>query len=168
MTAAALPLRDDRHFEDYVPGSAFEYGSIDVSEEEIIQFAKRFDPQAMHTDPSSTAAASFGGLIASGWHTTGIMMRLLVDHFLPTTASIISPGVDELRWTLPVRPGDTLRIRVTVVDATRSRSKADRGLVRSFIEVINQNGEIVMTLKGLHIFRCRAAAPHAHADGEKR
>jgi len=154
-TPALPPSPDDRHFEDYVPGATYEYGSISVSEPEIIEFAKQFDPQAMHIDPRAAARGMFGGIIASGWHSVGLMMRLLVDHFLPTKATVVSPGVDELRWIVPVRPGDTLRIRVNVVDATRSRSKPDRGTIRSFTEMFNQKDELVMTLKGLHIFRLR-------------
>jgi acyl dehydratase len=156
MSASTLPLRDDRYFEDYVPGSTYEWGPIDVSQSEIIDFARRFDPQPMHTEPNSAEAGAFGGLIASGWHTVGLMMRLFVDHFLPTTASIVSPGVDEVRWTLPVRPGDELRIRVTVTEATRSRSKPDRGMVRTHIEMLNQKNETVMTLKGMNLIRLRS------------
>ncbi len=87
------------------------------------------------------------------------MMRLFVDHFLSATASLASPGIDELRWTRPVRPGDVLRIRVTVLEATRSRSRPDRGMVRSLVEVLNQNGEIVMTLKPMNLLRCRSSLP---------
>jgi len=155
MPASALPLRDDRYFEDYVPGSTYEYGSVRVSEAEIIDFASRFDPQPMHTQPNSAEAGAFGGLIASGWHTASLMMRLFVGQFLPTKASIVSPGVDEVRWTLPVRPGDELRIRVTVTEATRSRSKPDRGMVRTHIEMLNQKNETVMTLKGMNLIRLR-------------
>jgi acyl dehydratase len=162
MTSPALPhRREDRYFEDYVPNSTHEYGSIGVSEDEIIEFAKKFDPQAMHIDPKAAGAGDFHGLIASGWHSAGLMMRLFVERFLPTVASIVSPGVDEVRWILPVRPGDSLRIRVTITEATRSRSKPDRGLIRTFIEMLNQTNEIVMTLRGMNLIRCRTAAPPA-------
>jgi acyl dehydratase len=110
----------DRYFEDYIPGAVFEYGEIRVDEAEIIEFARRFDPQDMHVDPETARRGRFGGLIASGWH-TGAMMRLLADNFLPKAASLASPGIDELRWLHPVRPGDLLRIRVTVLEATPSR-----------------------------------------------
>ena len=105
---------DNRGFEDYVPGSVFEYGEVRVEEAEILEFARRFDPQDMHVDPEVAAQGRFGGLIASGWHTGAMMMRLLADNFLPKQASLASPGIDELRWLQPVRPGDVLRIRVTV------------------------------------------------------
>ena len=150
-------MAKDRYFEDYIPGAVFEYGEIQVSEGEIIEFARRFDPQEMHIDPAAAARGRFGGLIASGWHTAAMMMRLLADNFLPKEASLGSPGIDELRWLHPVRPGDALRLRVCVLEATRSRSKPDRGLVRTLIEVLNQNGEIVMSLKAMNIIGCRSA-----------
>ncbi|MFZ3214307.1 MAG: MaoC family dehydratase [Terriglobales bacterium] len=150
----AVPV-GERYFEDYVPGSVFEYGSITLTEDEIVQFAERFDPQFIHTDPRAAAEGPFGGLIASGWHTAAVMMRLFVDHYLSHVASMASPGIDELRWTRPVRPGDSLSIRVSVIEANRSRSKPDRGMVRSSVEMLNQNQEVVMTLKAMNILRCR-------------
>ncbi|HUI55944.1 MAG TPA: MaoC family dehydratase [Bryobacteraceae bacterium] len=150
----AAPL-GERYFEDYVPGSVLEYGSIALTAGEIVEFAKRFDPQYIHTDPRAAAEGPFGGLIASGWHTAGVMMRLFVDHYLSHVASMASPGIDELRWTRPVRPGDSLSIRVSIIEANRSRSKPDRGMVRSLVEVLNQNGEVVMSLKAMNILRCR-------------
>jgi acyl dehydratase len=146
---------DRRYFEDYVPGSVFEYGSITLSQDEIVEFARRFDPQSIHTDPLVAAKGPFGGLIASGWHTAAVMMRLFVDHYLSHVASMASPGIDELRWMRPVRPGDSLSIRVSVVEANRSRSKPDRGIVRSAIEVLNQDQEVVMSLKAMNILGCR-------------
>ena len=154
-TNFATPV-NQRYFEDYVSGSTFEYGQISLSADEIIEFAKRFDPQPIHTDPEVAERGPFKGLIASGWHTAGVMMRLLADHFISHVASMASPGVDEIRWMIPVRPGDTLSIRVTVLETKRSRSKPDRGTVRSLVEVMNQNGEVVMSLKPLSIVRCRA------------
>jgi acyl dehydratase len=145
----------DRYFEDYRPGFVGEYGSITVSQEEVIEFARRFDPQEFHTDPIGAARGPFGGLIASGWHTSSLMMRLYADHFVSKVAGLGSPGIDELRWTRPVRPGDTLSIRVTILEARRSSSKPDRGLVRVQIEVLNQDKEIVMSLKAMTLFLCR-------------
>ena len=145
---------DGRYFEDYLVGSVHEYGSITVEEDEIIAFAKRFDPQVFHTDPESAKKTVFGGLIASGWHTAGLMMRLFADHFLSKVASLGSPGVDELHWNIPVRPGDELSVRVTVLEKRRSQSKPDRGIVNSFIEVLNQKGEVVMSMKAVNIFLC--------------
>jgi acyl dehydratase len=146
---------DDRYFEDYVPGSIHEFGSISVDQDEVTSFAKRFDPQDFHTDPEAAKLTIFGGLIASGWHTAGLMMRLYADHYLSKVASLSSPGVDELRWKLPVRPGDELSIRVTVTEARRSSSKPDRGIVRSLIEVLNQKQEVVMSMSALNLLLCR-------------
>lgn len=156
-TTFSIPI-ENRYFEDYVAGSVHEFGSITVEEKEIIDFAKRFDPQVLHTDPDAAKDTVYGGLIASGWHTAVLMMRLFVDHYLSHVASLGSPGVDELRWLKPVRPGDEISIRVTVLETKRSRSKSDRGIVRSFIEAINQDHEVVMTLKGVNFLRCRGAS----------
>jgi acyl dehydratase len=144
------------YFEDYVPGVVRETGEVLVSADEIIEFARRWDPQQMHVDAELAAQGPYGGLIASGWHTAAIMMRLLVDQYLPTSASLGSPGIDELRWTVPVRPGDRLHLRVTIIEARRSRSKPDRGLVRTFVEAVNQRGEVAMSLKAMNLFRCRS------------
>jgi len=146
---------EDRCLEDYVVGSVSEFGSIAVEEAEIIDFARRFDPQVFHTDPEAAKRTIYGGLIASGWHTASMMMRLIVDHYLPGTASMGSPGIDELRWIRPVRPGDELSIRVTVLEANRSNSKPDRGVIRSFVEVLNQNREVVLTVKAVNFLLCR-------------
>ena len=146
---------ENRYFEDYIAGSMHEYGSILVEQEEIISFAERFDPQVFHTDPEGAKKTIFEGLIASGWHSCGLMMRLFADHFLPKKASLGSPGVDELRWNKPVRPGDELSICVTVLETKRSRSKPDRGIVHSLIEVMNQNLDVVMSMKAVNLFLCR-------------
>jgi len=153
----AAPI-DDRYFEDYTPGAVYEYGYVTVTEAEILDFARKFDPQPMHTDPEFAAHGPFGGLIASGWHTAGIMMRMFVDHYLSRVASLASPGLDELRWTAPVRPGDSLRLRATVAEARRSRSKPDRGVVRTQSEVINQNDEVVLRVTAMNIIRARQVA----------
>lgn len=151
-----LPVAiEARHFEDYPPGAAVEYGPIAVDEAAIVAFGRQFDPQPFHVDPQRAADGPFGGVIASGWHTGSLMMRLLVDHFLPRAAGLGSPGVDELRWLAPVRPGDQLSLRVTVTEARRSRSKPDRGLVHTVNQMINQRGEVVMTLKAMTLIRCR-------------
>jgi acyl dehydratase len=146
---------ENRYFEDYLTGSVYEFGSIAVEQEEVIAFARRFDPQVFHIDPESAKETIYGGLIASGWHTAGLMMRLFSEHFLSKVASLGSPGVDELRWHKPVRPGDELSVRVTILETKRSRSKPDRGIVNSFIEVINQNLDVVMSMKAFNFFYCR-------------
>jgi acyl dehydratase len=146
------------YLEDFVPGSVHEFGPAMVDEAEIIEFARRYDPQPIHTDPEWARTGPFGGLIASGWHTAAIAMRLLVDQYLPTAASLASPGIDELRWLRPVRPGDELRVRVTVIETRPSRSKPDRGLLRSRIEVLEPDGSAVMTMIGMNIVRRRPGA----------
>ena len=146
---------EQRYFEDYIAGTIHEFGSIAVTEGDVIAFARRFDPQVFHTDPEAARHTSFGGLIASGWHTASLMMRLFVDHFLSHVASLASPGVDELRWHKLVRPGDTLSIRVTILETKRSRSKPDRGIVRTFVEVLNQDREMVMSVKAVNFLLCR-------------
>ena len=147
----------ERYFEDYTPGTVFTSGAIVVSEAEIIDFAWQYDPQAMHTDPAAAASGRFGGLIASGWHTAALMMRLFATNFLSPASSVASPGIDELRWLRPVRPGDSLHLRVTVVEARRSRSRPQEGIVRSLIEVLNQDGAMVMSLKPISLIACRPA-----------
>jgi acyl dehydratase len=147
---------EDRTFEDYLQGAVFEFGEVAVSAAEIVDFARRFDPQPMHTDPAAAAEGPFGGLIASGWHTAGMMMRLFAGHFLPRgAASLGAPAIDDVRWPRPVRPGDVLRIRVTIVEARPSRTAPDRGIVRSFVEVLNQDGAAVMTLRPVNLLRRR-------------
>ncbi len=149
---------DDRYFEDYLPGAVYEYGYITVSEREILDFARAFDPQPIHIDPGFAAQGPFRGLIASGWHTGAIMMRLFADHVLSRVASLASPGIDELRWPAPLRPGDSLRLRVTIVEARRSRSKPDRGLVRTQAELLTQNNDTVLQLTAMNILRARDPA----------
>ena len=145
----------DRYFEDYLPGAIHEFGSIQVEEADIIEFARRYDPQQFHIDPAAAARGPFGGLIASGWHTGALMMRMFVDHYLSPVSSLGSPGIDELRGLRPVRPGDTLRVRATILETKRSRSKPDRGVVRTLSEVLNQNGEVVMSMNAMTLVRCR-------------
>jgi len=156
MGLSGFPARrEQRYFEDYRPGLVLEFGNVAVDETELVEFARRFDPQPFHTDAAQAAAGPFGGLIASGWHTGSLMMRLLVEHYLSPVASLGSPGIDELRWLAPVRPGDVLSVRVTVLEARRSQSKPDRGLVRALMEVLNQRREVVMSLRALNFTRLR-------------
>lgn len=156
MTNSTTNLRiDDLYFEDYVPGSVYEFGSIVVTEKDILDFAKRYDPQPFHLDPQKAKEGPFGGLIASGWQTAAFTMRLLVDHFLSRVAGMGSPGSGPIQFLKPVRSGDELSIRVTILEATRSRSKPDRGTIRIFLETINQHQEVVMNREGIAIVRCR-------------
>jgi acyl dehydratase len=142
-------------FEDYRVGAIHEFGTAAMDAAEIIDFARRYDPQYLHLDAEAAAHGPFGGLIASGWHTVSVVMRLLVEHFIPAAASLGSPGIDELRWLLPVRPGDELRVKVTVQEARRSRSKPDRGLIKSLMEVFNQRDELVMSMRAMNFVRLR-------------
>ncbi len=147
--------RPTRWFEDITTGSVYEFGDHEMTGADIIEFASRFDPQPFHIDPAAAGDSIFGGLIASGWHTGSVVMRLMVDHYLTPESSLGSPGVDEIRWIVPVRPGDRLRVRITVLDTVPSRSKPDRGIVHSRTEVLNQNDQMVMTLKGMAMIRRR-------------
>ncbi|MCA1644067.1 MAG: MaoC family dehydratase [Chloroflexi bacterium] len=141
-----------RYFEDFVEGQNVELGTVEFTAESMIEFACEFDPQAMHTDPAQARQSIYGGLIASGWHTAAAYMRMLVDAVLGDSDSIGSPGIDNLRWLKPVRPGDSLRGRFTVLEAKLSRSRPDRGIVRSRGEMLNQQDEIVMQLEAVNFF----------------
>lgn len=146
-----------RYFEDFRPGEAIELGSRNVTETEIIAFARDYDPQSFHLDAAAAKASIFGGLVASGWHVAAMFMRLFVEGLLKESSVLASPGVDALRWLKPVKPGDRLTARITVREAVPSRSKPDRGLVRHFCEVLNQDGETVMTMETLALFGRRPA-----------
>ena len=148
----------DRFLEDYTVGATYVCGSFTVTEQEIVDFAGHYDPQAMHIDRHLAAAGPFGEIIASGWHTVARTMRLLVENFLPQNG-LAAPGIDELRWPRPVRPGDTLTLHVTVQQVRRSRSKPDRGLLHTLLEVLNQNDEVVMSMKPMNLVRVRDPAP---------
>jgi len=139
-------------YEDIPVGTVRESEGYAVTREEILEFGRRFDPQPFHVDEAAARRSPFGGLIASGWHTAAIAMRLTVDTRMGPGGSLGSPGVDELRWLRPVRPGDTLTVRCEVVDKRPLESKPDRGLVRTRTTVRNQHGQDVMTLVGLGFF----------------
>jgi acyl dehydratase len=142
----------ERYFEDYRPGAIYEYGHMTVTETEIVEFATRFDPQPIHVDAAYAAAGPFGGLIASGWHTAGLFTRMFVDHYVSHVASLASPGVDELRWPVPVRPGDRLHMRTTILEARGSKSKPDRGIVRTRCELFNQDDRQVFHQVAVNFF----------------
>lgn len=144
-----------RYFEDLTVGETHEFGEYDVTREEIISFAERYDPQPFHLDES--AESPFGGLVASGWHTAAMCMRMLVDGPLNERASMGARGVDELRWRRPVRPGDSLHLRTELLDKRPSESDPSRGYVRSSLEGINQNGEVVISWIGLAMVGRRGA-----------
>jgi acyl dehydratase len=148
-------MTSDRYFEDYVLGTTYDCGSVEVTEADILDFARRYDPQSFHVDAAAAADGPFGGLIASGWHTASLMMRLYADHYLSTASSLGSPGVDELRWPRPVRPGSVLRLRATVAEARLSRSKPDRGLVRTRVELVDAGDDVVFSASLLNLILVR-------------
>jgi len=143
------------YWEDFRPGEVVEIGRHTFTESEIVAFAEQFDPQPFHTDPVAARDTFFGGLIASGWHTCAIGMRLMVQAYIGRSASAGSPGVDNIRWLGPVRPGDTVSYRRVILESRPSDSRPGIGLVRSRSEAINQRGEIVMTMDGWGLFRRR-------------
>lgn len=156
--------REERYFEDYIEGSVHEFGAVTMTEDEIIEFGRRYVPQPYHTDPELAKKSIYGGIIASGWHTASVMMRVYSDHYLSQVANLGSPGVDELRWPKPVRPGDALSIRVTVLETRRSSSKPDRGIVHSLLETLNQDGEVVMSMKMVNFVSTRAETVRPASD----
>ena len=143
------------YFEDFEPGQVYELGTRTITEEELVTFAREWDPQPFHDDPEAAKESVFGGLIASGWQTGAIWMRMYVDTMLGSAARG-SPGIEELRWLAPVRPGDTLRGRLTVLEATPSATKRDRGTVRIRGEMVNQDGVTVMAMTSRGHFERRS------------
>ena len=155
--ARTHPETHMRYFEDFQVGQVLELGSYEVTREEILAFARQYDPQPFHLDEEAGRRSIYGSIIASGWQTAAICHRMLVRSVLEDSASMGSPGVDELRWLRPVRPGDTISARIEVLEVTPSRSKPDRGSIRTRMEVRNQQGEVVMTESAAVLFRRRPA-----------
>lgn len=147
-----------RYFEDFSIGQTFDLGTTSATEEEIIAFARQFDPQPFHTDPERARHSAFDTLVASGWHTTALFMRLLVDNLINDTISMGSPGVDEVRWQRPVHPNEVLQANFIVLDAKTSRSRPNMGIIRSRCELLNPAGEVVMSLEGTHFLGRRPDA----------
>jgi acyl dehydratase len=145
-------------FEDFAVGMTLEIPGPVVTAESIMEFARRYDPQPFHVDEETAKQSAYGTLIASGWHTVSLAMRMICDAYLLDAASLGSPGVNEVRWLKPVRPGDAIRLRMTVLEAKPSKSKPDRGTVLHRWEVFNQKGETVMTMEGYGMFRRRGYA----------
>lgn len=145
----------DWYFEDFVPGQEFDLGTRTVNEDEIIAFATQFDPQPFHIDKEAAAKSIYGGVIASGWHTCAMIMRMVVDGMPCANSSMGSPGLDGVRWLQPVRAGDTLSLRHLTKDVKASNSKPDRGVVWSKWTATNQRGEEVCTIDGMAMFRRR-------------
>lgn len=145
-------------FEDFVPGSTWEIQGPTMTEKDMVEFGSKYDPQPFHADPEAAKHSRFGGLIASGWHTVALCMRMMCDSYLLDSAGLGSPGVDKVRWIQPVRPGDSLRMRMTVLTATPSRTKPDRGALLNRWEIFNQNDEQVMVMEGYGIMARRNTA----------
>lgn len=149
------------YFEDFAVGQELRLGQRQVSEPDIIAFATEFDPQPFHLDHAAAAQSLFGGVVASGWHTCAMMMRLVVDGLLADSSSMGSPGLDSVRWLKPVRAGDTLSVSFLVTELRPSASRPDRGMVRSQWRACNQHGELVATVEGMGWFGRRPdGAPH--------
>jgi acyl dehydratase len=143
------------YWEDFAPGWTYESAARSLSAEDIKRFAREYDPQPYHTDEEAAKTTPFGGLIASGWQTCGVMMRLMCDGYLVESSCVGSPGLEELRWLKPVRPGDALRLRVEVLEQTPSQKTPDRGTVKFRWEMLNQNDEVVCAIVGRQHFRRR-------------
>jgi acyl dehydratase len=162
MTDAAMTSADKLHWEDFAPGRVDEYGPRLVTREEIVEFASQFDPQPMHLDEEAARHSMLKGLGASGFHSCSILMRLIADGFVNRSASMGAPGVDEVKWRAPVRPGDRLRVRATVTETRASNSRPDMGFVKFHFEMLNAEDTCVMTLvSSLMIGRRRPGAPLA-------
>jgi acyl dehydratase len=144
-------------FEDFEPGAVRDYGPRLVTREEIVGFAAEFDPQPMHLDEEAGRASMLGGLAASGWHTCCLMMRMAADGFVLNSASMGAPGVDEVRWLAPLRPGSRITLRTTVLDSRSSASRPEMGFVKMLFEVCDDKNTLLMTLTASLIMGRRAA-----------
>ena len=146
-----------RYWDDYEIGQKFDLGSASFTADEIVDFARQYDPQSFHVDAAAAGQSMFGGLIASGWHVTAKLMRLFVDNYVDQRTALGSPGVDEVRWLKPVRPGDTLSAWVECAGKVPSKSRPEMGIIHEQWRATNQKGELVMTLKGTNMVRRRPA-----------
>lgn len=146
------------YWEDLAVGQVQEFGATTVTREAVLAFAAQFDPQPFHLDEAAAKASLFGGLSASGWHTCAMAMRMMCDGYLLNSSSLGSPGVDNLRWLKPVLPGDTLSVRMTIVEARPMASRPQVGLVRSSWEVLNQRAQVVLSMQGWGMFGRREPA----------
>lgn len=147
-----MSMDETLYWEDFRVGETVPMGTHTFVEKEMIDFARKFDPQPFHIDPAAAKDSHFGGLIASGWHTCAVAMRLLCENYINRSASLGSPGIENVRWLVPVRAGDTLSYRRVVLEARASKSRPDMGLVKSRTEAVNQRGETVLTFEGWGMF----------------
>jgi acyl dehydratase len=145
-------------WEDFEVGRELLTGTVEVTREEIVAFASRYDPQRFHLDEEAARRTPFGGLVASGWMTASLSMRLMCDAYLLDSASLGSPGVENLKWLKPVRPGDVLQVRTTVLEARPMNSRPDVGLAKSRMETLNQHGEVVLAMEAWGMYRRRPAS----------
>ncbi|OGA35254.1 MAG: hypothetical protein A3G80_05030 [Betaproteobacteria bacterium RIFCSPLOWO2_12_FULL_62_13b] len=146
------------YWEDFTPGWVFETAARTLSEEDIVRFAREYDPQIYHTDAEAAKRSPFGGLIASGWQTGAVGMRLMCDGYLIESSCVGSPGIDEMRFIKPVRPGDTLRLRSSVIESAPSKKQPNRGTVLFRWEVLNQNDEVALSMLGRQMYLRRTPA----------
>ncbi len=153
--SASEAILDLLYFEDFPVGEVFAFGDTLITAEDIVEFASQWDPQPFHVDAEAAKASQIGELIASGWHTGSLTMRMMCDAYLLRTASEGAPGIEEMRWLKPVRPGDRLSVRRTTLASRPSRSRPGIGIVEFLYEVINQHGEAAMTLKSAGFVRLR-------------
>jgi acyl dehydratase len=144
-----------RYWEDFKVGEVERIGEKRVERDEVVDFARQYDPQPFHIDETAAKRSVYGGLIASGWHTCAMVMRMMCDAYLAQAASVGSPGIENLKWLKPVRPGDTISARRTTLDTRASKSKPDIGIVNNLWEVFNQKGEMVMSMQGHGMFKRR-------------
>lgn len=163
QTAAITPP-ETLYWEDFLVDAVFEFGEKKVSREEIISFARQFDPQDFHVDEDAAATSQFGGLIASGWHICAMTMRMICDAFLLNTAGMGSPGVENVRWKIPVRPDDTLHVRAHVIESRPSSTRPEVGIIRWRWEVMNQHGQCVTEFESTGMFRRRPSFPISMAS----
>ena len=153
---SARPAPPARYYwEDFEVGRVREFGRYEVTRAEVLEFAGRFDPQPFHLDDAAAAGSLFGRLAASGWHTAALAMRMMCDGYLLESAALGSPGVEKLSWPAPVYPGDVLSMRNTVLESRPLASRPEVGLVKSRNEVLNQHGQVVLSMEGFGFFRRR-------------
>lgn len=155
MTSTSLNFNGkkfDIYWEDFKVGQVKEFGSKTLSQDEIVEFAKKFDPQRFHVSPHEAQETIFKGIIASGWHTCSLMMKMMCDEYLLRSSSLGSPGLENIRWIKPVRPGDTLRMRTTVLGSRSMESKPHIGLIHTLWECLNQKDEVVTAMDGWGMF----------------
>ena len=168
MTLSDVPVDGVLHHEDMVPGRTFAYGTRSVSRADIIAFATAFDPQAIHLDEAAAKASIVGGLCASGFHTCAVMMRLLCDGFLLRSTSLGSPGLDEVKWSKPLRPGDTVSVAIHVLESRNLQSRPEVGISKMRFELINQHGDVILSALTNQMMSRRQPGPASMAAEKPR